>query len=130
MTTGETLKSQSAKTENAEFWEAAATGRLMLPKCRHCGRIHWYPREICPFCLSSDIEWQESAGLGSIYASTVFRKGGNRVIAYVELDEGLRLLTNIATEDPNAVRIGQRVRVEFAALVEASELSYPVFRPV
>ncbi len=130
MTPGEAPRSHSVKAEHAEFWDAAATGRLMLPKCRHCGGIHWYPREICPFCLSSDIEWQESAGLGSIYSSTVFRKGGNRVIAYVELDEGLRLLTNIATDDLNAVRIGQRVRVEFAALMDASELRYPVFRPV
>ncbi|MBY5828506.1 DNA-binding protein [Rhizobium leguminosarum] len=119
-----------AGSEATVFWQAARAGRFILPKCTDCGQVHWYPRAVCPFCLSSAIEWQESRGLGQVYASTLFRRADvPYVIAYVELDEGPRMLTKIMTADMASVAIGQRVEVHFAT-DEAVNGSYPVFRPI
>ena len=51
---------------SAPFWEGAKQGKLMLPRCVQCNRVHWYPRLICPHCHSTDIEWIEGSGLFSL----------------------------------------------------------------
>ncbi|MBB4524931.1 Zn-ribbon domain-containing OB-fold protein (plasmid) [Rhizobium leguminosarum] len=117
-------------SEGAVFWQAARAGRFILPKCIDCGQVHWYPRAVCPFCLSSEIGWQESRGLGHVYASTFFRRtDAPYVIAYVELDEGPRMLTTIVTGDVASISIGQRVQIHFAA-DDTVNGAYPVFRPI
>ncbi|WHO82730.1 Zn-ribbon domain-containing OB-fold protein [Rhizobium leguminosarum] len=117
-------------SDGTVFWQAAGAGRFILPKCTDCGKVHWYPRAVCPFCLSSEIGWQESRGLGHVYASTLFRKtDAPYVIAYVELDEGPRMLTKIVSADLAPVYIGQRVEVHFLT-DDTVNGSYPVFRPI
>src|SRR5690606_28201531 len=101
---------------NAELkpsFDAAAEGKLLVRRCRDCGEAHFYPRSICPHCFSERTEWQASAGAGTVYSYSVMRVGGPFVIAYVTLDEGPTMLTNIVDCDPESVRIGQRVRVVF-----------------
>ncbi|WP_423066088.1 Zn-ribbon domain-containing OB-fold protein [Devosia sp. CN2-171] len=110
------------------FWDATAQGRLVLPQCVSCGRYHWYPRAACPFCSSTEIEWVSSSGTGRIYAHTLFRRT-ETVIAYVELDEGPRMLTHILTDDPKALRIGDMVEVAFIPRGDEPECQVPVFRP-
>ena len=118
----------AAYPETLPFWEAAAAGRLLLKFCRQCGRTHWYPRALCPHCHSSDLEWRESAGWGSVYSFTVVRRAEPPyVLAYVQLEEGPRLLTNIVDCDPDSVQIGQRVSVTFRPAAEGRAM--PVFRP-
>lgn len=103
------------------FWAAAAEGRLVLPRCRGCAQLIWYPRTWCARCMSSDVEWVATTGRGTVYSCTTVRRGGAPayaealpyVLAYVELEEGLRILTNIRTTDPDSVEIGLPVRVVF-----------------
>lgn len=116
--------------EGTAFWEAARAGRLVVPKCTECGQFHWYPRALCPFCLSNELAWHESRGLGSIYAATLFRRDLPRVIAYVELDEGPRILTTVVSENSAPVCIGQRVEVHFADDAALTDRPYPVFKPI
>ncbi|NOJ44600.1 Zn-ribbon domain-containing OB-fold protein [Bradyrhizobium australiense] len=100
--------------ETKPFWDAAAIGRFVLPQCTQCHRTHWYPRGICPHCLSMDIDWQESPGEGEIYSFSVNRMGKEPyVLAYVALAEGPIMLTNVIDTDPAALSIGTRVRVVF-----------------
>jgi len=106
--------------ETAPFWDACAGGRLVLPRCDRCHELVWYPRRFCPFCASTSLSWVELSGRGTIYSATVIRQGqgpyrgvGPYCLAYVELDEGPRMLTNIVGVDPTRVEIGQRVRVQF-----------------
>jgi uncharacterized protein len=108
----------------APYWAAAREGRLLLPQCRTCGALHWYPRSLCPTCLSDDIAWIASPGLGEVMSFSVMRAKTPYVIAYVTIDEGLTMMTNIITETPEAVAIGQRVRLEF---VMRSATPVPVF---
>ena len=100
--------------ETRPFWDAAAQGRLLLKKCLACDQLHYYPRTICPFCGSDRTEWQPAAGTGSIYSWSVMRRAETPyAIAYVTLDEGVTMLTNIVGCDLDAIRIGQKVRVVF-----------------
>jgi uncharacterized protein len=112
--------------EAEPFWSAAAEGRLVLPVCDACAHHIWYPRSWCPVCGQDAVTWTELRGRGVVYAATVVRRGmgpwGDAVpyvVAYVELDEGPRVLTNIVTDDPEAVRIGQTVVAVFVP-VDAS----------
>ena len=101
--------------ESQPFWDAAAAGRLLLKRCEACGEPHYYPRPICPFCGSDRTTWLEASGRGTIYSYSVFRRAPvPYAIAYVTLEEGPTMMTNIVDADLDAIRIGQRVRVRFS----------------
>jgi uncharacterized protein len=103
------------------FWDAAREHRLSIPKCDECGKYHFYPRELCPHCHSSDLTWTDVSGKGEVYSYTIARKPAGPVfaadvpyvIAMIALDEGPRMLTNIITKNVDSVRIGDRVSVSF-----------------
>jgi uncharacterized OB-fold protein len=100
--------------ETTAFWDAAARGTLLLKKCRACGQLHYYPRAICPFCLSDATEWQAAGGSGTIYSYSVMRRADvPYAIAYVRLDEGVTMMTNLVDCDFDALAIGQRVKLVF-----------------
>jgi uncharacterized protein len=100
--------------ETKPFWDAAANGTLLLKKCNACGEVHYYPRTLCPFCSSDKTEWLAASGRGTIYSYSVMRRAEvPYVIAYVTLEEGVTMMTNIVDCDPDAVRIGQRVKLAF-----------------
>lgn len=109
------LTASEVTPETQPFWEAAAAGRLLLKRCGACGEPHYYPRALCPFCLSADTRWEEAAGLATIYSLSTMRRGSDApfTLAYVTLDEGPAVLTNIVADDHNALAIGQRVQVRF-----------------
>ena|SRR5919204_6643407 len=101
------------------YWEGAARGRLVLPRCKACGHVIWYPRPFCPECGSRDVEWFEATGKGILYSlTTVHRSQGDYaasvpyIVAYVELDEGPRVLTNIVGWQA-PLEIGQPVQAVF-----------------
>jgi len=108
----------------APFWAAARDGRLVIQHCPACGQYQHYPRPWCTNCLYEEPEFVESRGEGTIYTFTVIRRSAipafaarvPYVLAFVDLDEGVRLVTNIVDCDPEAVRIGQRVRARFEAI--------------
>jgi uncharacterized protein len=106
--------------ETAPFWTALGEGSLALPVCDSCGHHIWYPRGWCPVCQHGGVTWTTLSGRGTVYARTILHKGmgpwGDAapfVIAYVELDEGPRVLTNVITDDPRAVEVGMPVAAVF-----------------
>ena len=117
-----TLMAQDRKVPapavNAEvkaYFDAAAEGRLLVKRCKACGEYHHYPRALCPHCFSADTEWLQAKGTGEIHTYRVLRRGVPvpYCIAYVTLDEGVSMVTNIVDCDLDAVRIGQKVKVVF-----------------
>jgi uncharacterized protein len=140
MTLSEKVLPAPAPLVNPEvkpFWEATAEGRLLLPKCLECASLIWYPRPFCPSCASTRVEWIQASGRGTIYSFTVNRRGqadlaayreaGVYVLAYVELEEGPRVMTNIVDCDPDSLSIGQQVEVVFHDTGQGTAL--PRFRP-
>lgn len=100
--------------ETQAYWSAADQGRLLVKRCNSCGQFHHYPRDICPHCLSSDTVWQDAAGTGIVYSfSTMGQGDAAYTLAFVTLDEGVTLMTNLVDCDPATVRIGDRVKVVF-----------------
>jgi uncharacterized OB-fold protein len=100
--------------ETQPFWDAAAEGRLLIKTCRSCGQAHYYPRAICPFCFADTTQWLQASGRGTVYSYSVIRRVPvPYVIAYVTLEEGVTMMTNIVECDLDAIRIGQAVKVVF-----------------
>lgn len=100
--------------ETQAYWSAADEGRLLVKRCNSCGQFHHYPRDICPHCLSSDTVWQHALGTGVVYSfSTMGQGDAAYTLAFVTLDEGVTLMTNLVDCDPAQVRIGDPVRVLF-----------------
>jgi len=120
----------------APFWAAAREGRLVIQHCPACGQYQHYPRPWCTNCLHEEPEFVDARGEGTIYTFTVIRRSAlpafaarvPYVLAFVDLDEGVRLVTNIVDCDPEAVRIGQRVRARFEAI--GDEHTVVLFAPV
>ena len=121
--------------ENRPWWEALKRHELYIQKCRDCGDRRYYPRALCTNCLSSRIEWVRCGGKGKVYTWTAtmqnqapgFREALPYVMAYVELDEGLKVLTNLVECKPDEVRIGMPVEAVFEDATP--EVTLLKFRP-
>ena len=121
-----------APTPNAEtqaFWDAAAAGKLMIGKCNACGAVHFYPRAICPHCFSDNTTLQQATGEATIYTYSVMRRAPiPYAIAYVTLNEGPSMMTNIVDCDLDSISIGQKVRLVFKPSEGGPPV--PMFTPV
>jgi uncharacterized OB-fold protein len=117
------------------YWDAYAGGRFLIAKCGSCGRVHHYPRPLCPFCWSEDVAPSLASGRATLYTySTVYVNdlppfAGRLpyVAAMVELAEGPRVMTTVVGCDPADLRVGMPLAVDFQPL--SDELAAPVFRP-
>ena len=122
-------------TFSQPFWDATRRHELVLQKCSHCGTVRYYPRPRCPTCLSADSQWVQLSGDGSVYNFTIVHRPLARwfadkmhlICAVIELDEGVRMMSNVEGIDPSQVHIGMRVSVTFEDVTE--EITPPKFRP-
>lgn len=123
-----------ADGETEPYWRAAREGKLLVPRCSACDRAFWYPRLSCPRCWSDRIEWTEASGRGTIYSYTViahndvppFRDWLPYVVALVDLEEGVRMVTNVVGCEPRDLRVGLPVEVVFERIDD--EITLPKFR--
>lgn len=107
--------------ESREFWEGVKARRLQLQRCRACRRLRFYPRAVCPRCLSGEHEWVTVSGRGTLYSFTVCHRGASEafaadvpyIVALVDLEEGVRLLSNLVGCQPDRARVGMPVQVVF-----------------
>lgn len=121
--------------ENRPWWEALQRHELYIQECRDCGATRYYPRALCPACLSDRTQWLRCSGRGKLHTFTVtfqnqapgFRQSLPYVMAYVELDEGVKMLTNIVECRPEEVRIGMPVEVVYEDVTP--EVTLMKFRP-
>ena len=119
--------------DNQVFWQAAAEGRLVVQRCSSCGDLHHPPRPMCPTCRSIELGAVDAAGTGTVYSYAFLHHPQHPAFDYpviaalVELDEGVRLVTNLVDVEPAAVRIGMAVEVAFEPTADG--MAVPVFRP-
>ena len=129
----------AASWETRGYWEGAGREELVIQRCRACGTVQHRPRALCVSCLSDEIEHLVASGRGTVYTFTVTNQNQARgfatacpyVLAYVELEEGPRLLSNIVDCDPGAVSIGMAVSVRFVHQdrEDGEAFAVPVFGP-
>lgn len=109
------------------YWTAARDGQLLFKHCRACDRPHYYPRPLCPFCMSADTDWREASGEGTIYSWSVERRASPPfAIAFVKLAEGPTLMTAIVDADLDNISVDQKVTLKFE---ERNDTPVPVFTP-
>lgn len=103
-------------------------GELAYQFSPEAGQAVFYPRVICPYTGSENLEWRISKGLGTVHATTVVHpaQGEPYNVCLVDLDEGFRLMSRVEDMDPMAVKIGQRVRFR-AHHPGGDEAPIPVF---
>lgn len=118
------------------FWEGTAQSKLVLQQCDDCTKYIFYPRVICSHCSSENLTWREVSGKGKIYSFTIvqnnapsaFQADMPYVVAVIELDEGVRMLSNIIECDQDKLTFEMPVEVVFERLND--EFVLPKFRPV
>ena len=118
------------------FWVACKERKLLVQKCEDCQKYIFYPKLFCPFCLSERLHWVESSGKGKIYSFTVvysyqpteFEDDVPYVIAVIELEEGVRMMSNIVECKPDDIRCDMEVEVIFEQVTD--DVTFPRFRPV
>ncbi len=99
----------------------------MVPRCTACGKAHWYPRPVCPFCFGA-VELQPASGRGRIYSYSVMRRVSPPfAIAYVTLEEGPTMLTNLVGCDFDQLAIDAPVRLVFTPSADGTPV--PCFTP-
>jgi uncharacterized OB-fold protein len=106
-------------------------GELAYQWSPKAGRAVFYPRVVCPYSGSTELEWRLASGLGTVYATTVTHpfKGEGYNIVLVDCDEGFRMMGRVEETDPMAVKIGMRVQFRVHP-AEGDQPAYPVFTPV
>ena len=87
-------------------------GELAYQYSPEAGKAVFYPRLLCPFTGSANLEWRISKGAGTVHATTVVHpaQGTPFNVALIDCDEGFRLMSRVEGIDPMEVKIGQRVR--------------------
>jgi uncharacterized OB-fold protein len=115
--------------ETKPFWEAAKEGRFVTRRCNDCGQFHWYPRQLCPFCFSGATEWRQVSGNAVIYSFSVMRRAPEPyAVAFITLEEGPTMLTNLVDCDFDRLAIGQAVKLVFKSAEDGTPV--PMFRPL
>lgn len=104
-------------------------GVLALPRCAACLRMHYPPRVLCPHCGSdTPMTWQRPSGRGTVYSTSTLTPRGEApyVVVLVDLDEGLRLMSNVVDVPADEVKIGMRVEVRVG---HRDGVAVPLFVP-
>jgi uncharacterized protein len=107
----------------------------MLQRCLRCRRLIYYPRAVCPFCLSPDYEWETLSGRGTVYSFAIVWRPNHPafadqipiILAVVELSEGPQMVTTLVGCSADRVEIGMDVRVVFDTI--ADRIALPKFAP-
>jgi len=120
--------------DNQWWWEGVAAGELRIQRCKDCGTLRHPPRPMCGKCQSIAWDWIVSKGAGTVHSFTVLHHPpvpGYEYplpVALVDLDEGTRIVANVAGCAPGEIRIGMRVQARIEAADD--EMKLPFFHPV
>ncbi len=124
---------------NAEtqfFWDKAKEHELWIQRCKDCNKPYFYPRYFCPRCLGTNVEWFKTAGRGKLHTYMINHRGPPSfaaetpyAIAVVELDEGVRMMTNIhgIENTPEKLVLDMPLEVTFEEI--APGVTVPYWRP-
>ncbi len=121
--------------ESEPFWAGTKERKFLIRHCRACGRNHFYPRHYCPHCWSDQCDWQPASGRGRVYSYTVihhndvppFKDMLPYIVALIDLDEGVRVTSNLVECTPEVVHVGMPVEVIYEQVTD--DIALPQFRP-
>jgi uncharacterized OB-fold protein len=122
--------------DGAPYWDGCRQGELRAQRCSACHRHRWPPSILCPHCLADGGEWVKLSGRGTIYSFIVVHRPQHPAffddvpynVAIVELEEGIRLHTNIIDHPADKLAVGLPVEVVFTKVND--EVTLPRFKIV
>jgi uncharacterized OB-fold protein len=117
------------------FWQAVHESRLVARRCVGCGALQHPPAPMCPHCQSLDFTVEELSGQGIIHSWIVSRHPSvpdseSRIVALIDLKEGIRMVSNIAAEPGTQVRTGMAVRVTFEQFGDVTLPQFVIYEDV
>ena len=120
---------------SASFWEGCKNQELLIQQCRDCRKYVFYPKLFCPHCLSENLECVKSKGRGKVYSYSIiqsyapseFAEDLPYVVAVIELEEGVRMMSNIVDCPLEEIQCDMPVEVVFEQVTE--EFTLPRFKP-
>lgn len=124
----------SSNSDTQFFWEGARQGKLLVQECSRCKRLRHPPGPACQFCHSFDWEAKEVSGRGELYSYTFLHYppapgfDGPVLGVVVQLENGIRLVSNLVDDDVSNLQIGEPLEVVFVE--QAEGYSLPLFRRV
>ncbi|HEY2695077.1 MAG TPA: OB-fold domain-containing protein [Pseudonocardiaceae bacterium] len=124
----------STDSEVEYFWKGVAKDELLLRRCVTC-KVTQHPAQataICPICHGAEFEQFPASGRGTVYTwiksvHPTRPDDAPRIIAVIELEEGVRLVSNVIDADAETMRNDLPVTMCF---VDQGGVKLPVFRPV
>ena len=107
--------------DSRPFWNGLAEQKILLKHCRDCDCVFHYPRVTCPNCLSSDLDWKQASGQGTLYTYTISRRPTHplfadevpQFMAVVELEEGPRITSTLLNVPEDKIQIGMALTPVF-----------------
>jgi len=131
---GHPIPAPTVHPDNQGFWDGVMRQELVIQRCGSCGAWAHPPRPMCPECRSPKREWSRAKGKGTVVSFVTYRQSvhpGFKVpysVVLVELEEGVRLVSNLQGVKPEEIRIGMPVEAVFERINE--EVVLPKFRKV
>lgn len=130
-----TMKSPDPSKATEEYWEWTMEDQLAMPYCNECADFFFYPRYRCPICMSSDTEYREVSGRGELATYTTIYRAPTKhyqqmvpyVNALVNLEEGIRMMSNIDVESEDELEMGMELEATFVET--ETEYKLPIFSP-
>jgi uncharacterized OB-fold protein len=119
------------------YWDSVKAHAMQMQQCDACHKFVFYPRNVCPHCGSRNLSWKPVSGKGKVYGFTISHQKGMPVfgaeapytVAVVELEEGVRMMTNLIgiEPDPDKIKVGMAVVVHYDDVTET--ITLPKFKP-
>lgn len=117
-----------------EFYGYCRRGELRFQRCSECGTWRHVPREMCAACGSWSFDWVRSSGRGRIFTWTVVTRALHPAFldacpyapTVIEMEEGVRILSEVTDCPPEELEIDLPVEVVFERVTE--EVTLPRFR--
>ena len=118
--------------DTEDFWAATLDHELRYQQCANCGTVVFYPRSHCTGCTEGELVSKVASGMGTVYTYSIIRQSYHSffrnlipyVVAWIDLDEGPRLLSNVIGSDDD-IHIGKRVKLSWEA---HNGVNLPLFR--
>lgn len=123
-------------TDNKPYWDYIRQHELRVQKCLKCGKLHYPVSPICPHCMGLESDWVKLSGKGKVASFVVVHRGRSPlfppnapyVVAIIETEEGIRMLSNVVGCKPEDVKMDMPVELVFQDF--GPELTVPRFKPI
>lgn len=123
-------------TDNKPYWDYISQHELRVQKCLKCGKLHYPVSPICPHCMGLESDWVKLSGKGKVASFVVVHRGRSPlfppnapyVVAIIETEEGIRMLSNVVGCKPEDVKMDMPVELVFQDF--GPQLTVPRFKPI